>query len=249
MSDDDLHSLSGAYAIDAVDDVERARFEAHLASCSACRDEVASLRAAATELSLGTLSSPPPELRASVLGAISSVRPLPPVVDPPVSLDTRRAERDERVAGARRTPHRWLAGVAAAAVIATGGVLWHPWSPGGVQGPVQLTATQQVLQAKDAQRYEAKVGSATATVVRSASLSSAVIQTANLPAAPRGKVYQLWLQQGKAMVSAGLIPLGPSKTVLFQGDAATAAGAGITLEPAGGSATPTLPPLALIAFA
>ena len=251
MSDDDLHGLSGAYAVDAVDDVERALFEAHLAGCSTCRDEVASLRAAATELSLGTLSSPPPGLRASVLRDISSVRPLPPVVDPPASLDTRRAARDERVARSRRPPLRWLAGVAAAFVIATGGVAWHPWSFGDGQGPAQLTATQQVLQAKDAQRFETKVGTgtATATVVRSASLNKAVILTANLPAAPRGKVYELWLRQGDAMVSAGFIPEGPSNTVLLHGNAATAAGAGITVEPAGGSAKPTLPPVALIAFA
>jgi len=251
MSDDDLHGLSGAYAIDAVDDVERARFEAHLAGCSTCRDEVASLRAAATELSLGTVSSPPPELRASVLRDISSVRPLPPVVDPPASLDTRRAERDERVAKARRHPLRWLAGVAAAAVIATGGVAWHPWSPGDGQRPAQLTATQQVLQAKDAQRFETKVGAgtATATVVRSASLNKAVILTVNLPAAPRGKVYELWLQQGTTMVKAGLVPAGRASTVLLEGDASSAKAVGITIEPAGGSDTPTLPPVALISLA
>jgi hypothetical protein len=33
MNSNDIHSLSGAYAVDAVDDVERARFEAHLATC------------------------------------------------------------------------------------------------------------------------------------------------------------------------------------------------------------------------
>ena len=37
---DDIHALSGAYAVDALDDVERARFERHLANCEACRAEV-----------------------------------------------------------------------------------------------------------------------------------------------------------------------------------------------------------------
>ena len=63
MSNDDIHGLSGAYAVDAVDDVERAGFEAHLAECSQCETEVASLRAAATQLSSITLSAPPPSLR------------------------------------------------------------------------------------------------------------------------------------------------------------------------------------------
>jgi hypothetical protein len=51
------------------------------------------------------------------------------------------------------------------------------------------------------------------------------------------------------MVKAGFMPVGASNTVLLQGDAATAVGAGITIEPAGGSETPTLPPIAQIAFA
>jgi len=255
MSDDDihgLHGLAGAYAVDAVDDIERARFESHLAGCSACQHEVQSLRAAAGELSLASITAPPASLRTAVLRDISAIRPLPPVMDAPespVSLDGRRTQRMERAQQTRRSPGRWLAGVAAAAVIATGGVLWHPWSGVPERGNAQLTATQQVLQAKDAQRFEQRVGGATATVVRSPSLNRAVIVTANLPAAPRGKVYEVWLQQGKTMVKAGFVPVGASHPVLLQGNAATAVGAGITIEPVGGSETPTLPPVALVSFA
>ena len=258
MNTDEIHGLSGAYAVDAVDDVERAQFEAHVAGCDECRAEVASLRAAAGELALLTVTAPPPSLRASVLREISSVRPLPPEVrseeapapelvtlstpSAPASLESKRAER------ARRAPlPQWLAGVAAAAVLATGGLMWHPWSPD--TGTVRLTATQQVLQANDAQRFEKKVGDATATIVRSPGLKKAVIVTANMPAPPDGKVYELWLQQGTEMVRAGLMPAGEANTVLLDGDAATAAGVGITVEPAGGSDTPTLPPVAVIAFA
>jgi anti-sigma-K factor RskA len=134
-------------------------------------------------------------------------------------------------------------------VIITGGIVWQPWSPRQEQGQPVVSATQQVLQAKDAQRFEGKVGNGTATVVRSSSLKKAVIVTANLPAPPRGKVYELWFQQGSAMVKAGFVPNTASSTVLLQGDAATAAGTGITIEPAGGSPTPSLPPVALITFA
>ena len=41
------------------------------------------------------------------------------------------------------------------------------------------------------------------TVARSASLRQAVSSVANLPTAPSGKVYELWLQQGTAMVKTG----------------------------------------------
>ena len=268
MSDDDIHGLSGAYAVDAVDDVERARFEAHMSGCAQCRDEVASLRVGAGELSLVSIAAPPPSLRASVLREISSVRPLPPRVTPeqeasahelttpvaappellaappvaPRTLESKRAERS------RRAPLRqWLAGAAAAAVLATGGLVWHPWSPDTRN--IQLTATQQVLQAKDAQHFQTKVGAASATIVRSASLRKAVIVTADMPDAPQGKTYELWLQQGLRMVRAGLMPTGPANTVLLQGDAASALAVGITVEPAGGSDTPTLPTVALISLA
>ena len=73
--------------------------------------------------------------------------------------------------------------------------------------------------------------------------------TANLPAAPAGKVYELWLQQGATMIRAGLLPAGDANTVLLEGDAASASAVGITVEPAGGSETPTLPPVAVIDFA
>ena len=56
----DVHALSGAYAVDALDDTERVRFEEHLARCAECRAEVDSLRAAAAELSAGAEVAPPP---------------------------------------------------------------------------------------------------------------------------------------------------------------------------------------------
>ncbi len=155
-----------------------------------------------------------------------------------------RTERTERTR--RATPRQWLVGVAAAAVLATGGIVWQPWSDD--TSTSQLTALEQVLQAKDAQSFEKKVGEATATVVRSPSLKKAVIVTANMPDAPEGKVYELWLQQGTEMVRAGLMPAGQANTVLLDGDAATAQGVGITVEPAGGSDKPTTAPVAVISF-
>ena len=43
MTNDQLHDLSAAYALDALDDEERAAFEAHLRDCESCRAEVGSL--------------------------------------------------------------------------------------------------------------------------------------------------------------------------------------------------------------
>ncbi|MEP7018495.1 MAG: anti-sigma factor [Actinomycetota bacterium] len=260
MITDDIEGLSAAYAVDAVNAVERALFEAHLAGCNQCQTEVDSLRSAATELSSLTTSTPPAPLRAAVLRDIHAVRPLPPKVTPeaapepeaaisasptppaPASLDSKR---DKRARGDHQR-RRWLAGIAAAAVLATGGLTWHPWSTG--KSPAQLIAMEQLLHAKDVQRFETKASTGTATVLRSVSLNKAIITTTNLLAAPQGKVYEVWLQQGQTMVKAGFISGGPSNTIVFQGNAATATAAAITIEPAGGSPTPTTTPLAQVTF-
>ena len=55
-------------------------------------------------------------------------------------------------------------------------------------------------------------------------------------------------QPGRGMVSAGVMPIRADQTVLLTGDAATAAGAGITVEPEGGSTEPTSKPIALFDF-
>ena len=56
----DIHALSGAYAVDAVDDIERAEFERHLATCADCREEVAGFRATAEQLSACSWTRPRP---------------------------------------------------------------------------------------------------------------------------------------------------------------------------------------------
>ena len=56
----EIHALSGAYAVDALDPAEKAEFEAHLAACAACRVEVASLRESTALLPETCATEPPP---------------------------------------------------------------------------------------------------------------------------------------------------------------------------------------------
>lgn len=257
----DIHGLSGAYAVDALDDVERAEFERHLGQCPECQDEVASLRAAAVELTHASAVTPPPALRDSVLRQISTVRPLPPVTGRTGSSGGPTGDRPTRLEGPatvtplesrrrRVNPMTWLVAAAAAAVLLIGGIVWSPWDDGGTQQPA-LTATEQVIRAKDAQRYEKVIDGAKATIVRSKSLGKAVIIADNMPAAPEGKDFQIWFENPDgAMVSAGLMPheAKPTVSMVLDGDASKYKGVGITVEPAGGSPEPTSAPIALIEF-
>lgn len=75
------------------------------------------------------------------------------------------------------------------------------------------------------------------------------VVSADLPPAPKGKVYQLWFITPAAKISAGLIS--PDKTghgfavVPFPSSVAQLVAAAITLEPEGGSPQPTMPIYAL----
>lgn len=68
-----LHDLAGAYALDALEGAELARFERHLRTCRTCPDLVRGFTATATELALASAAPPPPSLKASVLGAVGAL--------------------------------------------------------------------------------------------------------------------------------------------------------------------------------
>ena len=73
----EIHESAGSYAVDAIDMAELVEFEAHLATCPDCRDEVAELSAAAAELSLLSLATPPPMLRNRVMTTVHTTPQLP----------------------------------------------------------------------------------------------------------------------------------------------------------------------------
>lgn len=233
----DIHALSGAYAIDALDDEERADFERHLADCPTCQAEVDGLREAAATIAELHATEPPAAMRQRVLADIRTVRPLPPLVQ----------RRTGRRAGAVR--RRWVGLVAAAAaVIALGGVVWHPWDRPS-SGP-QLSAVTQVERAPDVQQFTTKgPDGSEMTVYRSVSLNRAAVVAHDLADAPEGKVYQLWLQDpAGVMRPAGFLAAGTSTSAPLTGAVSSAEGAGMTVEPAGGSPAPTSDPVALVAF-
>ncbi|WP_127479454.1 anti-sigma factor [Nocardioides pantholopis] len=264
----DVHALSGAYAVDAVDDAERALFERHLAECGACRAEVESLREAAALLAETTATTPAPGLRDAVLAGIATVRPLPPATEPPVSGPPAPTAPPQPTTGPesgpdapppagpvvplrRRARRRWLPSLAAAAaVIAACGIglgVTQPWEEDGtVQVP---SAAERVRNAPDAQAWSQEFpDGSVATLIRSTSLNQAVVVTEDMADPAEGRVYELWLQHDERMVPAGLMPKGPNNVVELEGDPASADGFGITIEPAGGSPAPTTAPLTVIEF-
>ncbi|MFI6502620.1 anti-sigma factor domain-containing protein [Nonomuraea typhae] len=71
---EDLHALTGAYAVHALPGPESVRFERHLARCAGCRREVRHLRETAARLALAAAEPPPAALRRRVIAAAQQVR-------------------------------------------------------------------------------------------------------------------------------------------------------------------------------
>ncbi|GAA1943948.1 anti-sigma factor [Amycolatopsis minnesotensis] len=248
MTTPEMHTLAGAFAVDALSEHERARFQRHLEECESCAQEVRELRATAARLGAAEAAEPPPGLKAAVLAAVRETVQQPPSVEPPQE----RSRRSSRVP-------RWVVGVVAAAAIAG-------LALAGVFGGIALrsqgeltTAQQQIAQAKE--RYapvaellaapDAKTvhGAASigggGTVVMSASLNKMMFMASRLPPHGEGRDYQVWLMTpGSAPRSAGVLPAGAEggQLVLASGVDGTTQVA-LTLEPSGGSPAPTSNPV------
>jgi anti-sigma-K factor RskA len=238
-----LHKLTGAYAMDALDELERARFEQHLAKCEDCRAEVAELRETAALLSETVAVPPPASLRDSVLAGISHVRPLAPEIATIPRAEPAPA-RSGRLAGRwGRAP--FLVAAALALLVGLGTMIVAPWA--GDDEVPRLTAAEQVLRAPDAEEVFLDLGEAgRATVTRSKSQDKAVITTEDMVPAPEGKDYELWfMSPEEEFIAAGLMPDAADQTVVLDGSAAEAIAVGITVEPEGGSEQPTSKPIAL----
>lgn len=247
MSATDLHTLAGAYALDALEPDERASFEEHLALCEECRQDVAEFAATAGRLALAVGVTPGPALKQDVLRKIADVRQEPP-----------RTVPETRVAIAPRSAV-WLRRFTLAACLVAaslGGVA--TWQHEEAQqareqaSRVQAGADQvaAVLAAGDARTHAASLpDGARGVVVTSAGQDRAVFTASGLDAPPEGKVYELWFNDEGTMRPAGLLDREQSNQItLMDGEIGEATGMGITVERAGGSKTPTLPPVGLIEF-
>jgi anti-sigma-K factor RskA len=234
-----LHDLADAYALDALDDSERERFERHLRGCAACADEVRRYTEVVTALALSVAAEPPPGLRDRVLAGTTVTRQLPPEV----------AERRRRPLAPRSpwVPRLATAGaVVGVAAAVTLGVVQVSTQDRLNTVQAENQAIAGVLSAPDARLTSAAASvGGTATVVLSYSEQKIVFTSSGLPALPASEVYQLWLIGPVRARSAGLLSEasnGKTSPVLASG-LQTDDKVGVTVEPAGGTSSPTTTPI------
>ncbi|OLE28741.1 MAG: hypothetical protein AUG44_06585 [Actinobacteria bacterium 13_1_20CM_3_71_11] len=230
----DIHTLVGAYALDAVDDLERARFDRHLAECESCALEVAELRATAGRLAEITELAPPARLKDAVLAQVAR---------------TRQAGAG-RPAGGRGPEvrwRRWTAAAVAAGIIAVGaGAATFAVENQRVRDARSHAAQAQqvadVLDAPDAVVRTQDVAGGRVTVVVSNAMDKGVALVHALPDPGGGNTYQLWLIKGDRPQNVGVLAAGTGDGVRVFGDVRGAGQFGVSREGTGSAATtPTRP--------
>jgi len=219
----DPHDLLAAYALDALDDDERERFERHLQDCAECTEQLALLREP-----VGAL-------------AYAAEGPVP-----------RKELRDRIIEGARAEPRaaviklprrNWALGAAAgvaaaAAVLAIGLGLWANSLSNSLDRERNKSAIQKLLE----ENATAKplIGAKGSLIVNRNGRGAILV--CGLANAPTSKTYEAWVISGKSPAPAGLFRGGSGCSPVFLTqrvpERATVA---VTLERAGGAASPTLP--------
>jgi Anti-sigma-K factor rskA, C-terminal/Putative zinc-finger len=228
VTGEDIHTLVGAYALDAVDDVERARFDRHLATCPSCAQELAELRATAGRLADLTEAAPPARLRAAVLAEVART-------------PQARAGRPARTTEARW--RRWTAAAVAAGIIAIGAAAATYVVEDQRVRDAQAQAAQvtSILEAPDAVMHTTGMAGGRVTVVTSASLDKGVALLNGLDGPGPRSAYQLWVIKGTQPTSAGVLATGSGDGTKVFGGVRGADAFGVSHERAGGAGTPTVP--------
>lgn len=257
---EDLHVLTGSYALDALTEPEREEFDRHLQHCPSCEAEVRGLREAAARLAMAKAVRPPARMQPRVLAATYRTRQLPPLAGERAVLEHRRAQLsrlfagqlgngrralDHRRARMPRMPRLITVAAAASVMVAVGLGITQAATQHQLQSVrASDVAVTQVAQAPDA-RLETMRTSAggTVTVVFSGQRRAAVITTTGLASLSSGRVYQLWVMSPAGARSEGLLSQPDQTSQVLASGVRSGDRIGITVEPSGGTSRPTTTPV------
>jgi anti-sigma factor RsiW len=224
MEADTIHELTAAYALDALDEREEREYEAHLARCPSCREELASFTETATSLAYGVESpAPPPDLRDRI-------------------LERARAERPN-VVPLRPAWRSWTAAAAAVAACAAIGLgIWAATLSRSLDrersAKEQQAGVVSILSDPAARRFALSGSHGTLVVSRT---GAGALLVSNLRPAPSGKTWEAWVIQGKTPRRAGTFS--EAKPFKLTRPVPQGAVVAVTLERRGGVDAPTSKPV------
>lgn len=229
----DLHTLSGAFALNALSVEEAEQFKRHLEECPACSQEVRELQQAAATMGMSEAVAPPAHLKPKVLAAADRMPQLPPQT------------RHGNVIAVPR--HRWttrfLLAAAAVVVIVAGavGIAQIAGDEQTEQPSMLADGVVRVFQADDARSATMETqNGGKISVAASPGLNQMAVDTDELPPLDDEHVYQLWALHDGVTESVGILE--PDKGA-FMDMPTPDTEVAITVEPLGGSQQPTTDPI------
>jgi anti-sigma-K factor RskA len=224
--------LKEAYALGALSEEERREVEGYLGEHPELHAEVDDLESTANLLALAPQEyEPSPTLRRDLLRRISS--------SPGA---TSAAEPSARQSGLRRLfGPGGLAAAAALALVTLGMFAWNAslqeenqTLQGELEGQQKSYALQSTGAAQEVRGEVVRLGD-----------ERAVLVAEDLPAAPEGDTYQAWIMREDVPEPAGLFEPNDTGTAAapLEGSIEGADAVAVTVEPSGGSSSPTSVPL------
>lgn len=239
MTHEDLQSLLGAYALDALDPEETIEVQEHLAECPRCRSEVAAhLETVSMLANVG--GDTPTGVWDRIAAEVAAGEAEEPTALPPANLVP--------ISARRQLPLGVVAALATAAAVAVAllGVntvrlnhrvnsLRDAMSAGGLQ---QAAAAALLSPQHQDVRLESADNRLSAAIVIAAG-GNAYLVSSDLPALSPADTYQLWGLAGGKVVSLGLLGNDP-RVAAFHIDTAVSR-LMVTAEPRGGVPQPDTP--------
>jgi len=214
---------TAAYALGALGELEARAFEEHLRGCARCREELATFQPVVDALpSAVPQRSAPAELRGRVLATVRSEAELR-------GASRGRSASDAPVVARPRSRRPWRLASAGLAVAA-------------VSAAVALAIAGSEAVHTRVIGAQASIPGARATLRLNGSRGQLRIQ--GMPQAPRGDVYELWVQRGSQVRPTDALFTVSSDgraSVGVPGSLEGASAVMVTAEPIGGSAKPTGP--------
>jgi anti-sigma-K factor RskA len=227
--------LKEAYALGALSEEERQEFEEYLRTHPELRAEVEDLKSIANLLALAPEEyEPSPKLRRDLMSRISS------------SPEAIPAGPSPRQSGLWRL--FGPSGIAAAAALAVVAIGMFAWNASLQEENLALQGELQEQQLRTTTTYVLR-GTGTAQQVRGEVVfvggERAVLVVDDLPTPPEGRTYQTWILHDDVAEPAGLFEPNDSGRAAapIEGSLEDADAVAVTVEPSGGSSSPTDDPL------
>jgi anti-sigma-K factor RskA len=253
MTHDEAYELLAALSLDAVDADERAAIEEHVAQCPRCQSELDALREVASAMG-NSVEALPDGLWSSISTRIYEVdgeQPRPPLLLMGGLGEPSELERRRQSSSARRTRTAISTfGALAAAVIVVlafslAGANNHVSQLQGALGKGTNSAVEAALLTPDHKLVNlvssTKVNLAQFVVLPD---GQGYLVKSAMPTLSPTETYQLWGVINGKTISIGLMGGNPHEVAFTVSGTSRPSKLAVTIEPAGGSVSPTTPVVA-----